>query len=59
MRDKYVCPVDGCGKAYRSENELRGHIAGMMQHDERHEWDNLPVTHTDLSAAKVETLGFD
>jgi hypothetical protein len=57
MRIEYRCPVDGCGKTFRLESKLRGHMAGTMQHDEAHRWENTPLSHTDLSAAKERVPG--
>lgn len=57
MRTKYECPVEECGKAFSRGIELRSHMAGTMQYDDDHKWENVPISHTDQSAAKVEVPG--
>lgn len=57
MRIQYRCPVDGCTELFETENKLRGHVAGMMQYDESHRWENTPLSHGDLSDAKEKLPG--
>lgn len=60
MRTQYVCGV--CGKTFHREDELRGHMAALMETNEKYDgdhphWRELPVSHGDLSAWKEEVPG--
>lgn len=59
MAEVYRCPVDGCTKEYGTAVGLRGHMAGAMQYDEAHQWENHEITHNDLEPATVEVPGMD
>jgi len=48
---RWICPE--CGHTERKASKLRGHIAYSMQDDESHEWENLPVSHHDMSEAEI------
>lgn len=52
----YICPVDSCSFSSRKERRFIGHMAGTMQSDKAHRWENLPIEHHDLSAAKKKIV---
>jgi len=61
-REQYRCPV--CGTVKRTEAEMRGHVAALMETNDQYDsdhphWDELEVSHTDLSDWKETVPGTD
>lgn len=60
MRTQYRCHV--CGVVKETEEQMRGHVAALMQTNGKYDgdhphWDDLDVSHNDLSAWKEEVPG--
>lgn len=60
MRVQWKCGV--CGEIKHSEGEMQGHMAALMETNERNDgdhphWRELEVDHHDLSAWRMELPG--
>lgn len=59
VRTVYLCDV--CGVEKETESEMRGHVAALMETNDKYNgdhphWRELDVSHNDLSAWKREAV---